>query len=124
MLTPPEMIVWSERPVMNRYPSPSRWPRSPIRAQPRSLNIEADFSGSLWYENLLAGRVNQMMPSWPGGSSRPDSSVIATEAGATRPAEPDGAFLSGLRFAPRLVVERLRAGPPPADRARILKPYF
>ena len=36
----------------------------------------------------MAGRVNQMMPSWPAGSSRPDWSVIATEPGATRPTEP------------------------------------
>src|SRR5262245_59126672 len=98
MLTPPEIIVWSERPVMNRYPPESRWPISPVGAQPLLVDIQADFSGPPWYENLLAGRVNQMMPSAPGGSSRPDSSVIATEPGATRPTEPGCASHSSLRM--------------------------
>ena len=84
---PPRLMTSLILPTMNRYPSRSRYPRSPVRNQP-SRNADFVAPGSLSYPSVMVGPRSAISPRSSAANCRPSRSMIAISAPADRPTEP------------------------------------
>ncbi len=89
MFTPPEMIMWLLRSRRNKKPSSSITPMSPTVKNP-FLRFSAVFSGSSLYSKSWPVPMRMYtVPTSPGASSLPSSSMITTsELGHALPTVP------------------------------------
>src|SRR6185369_7910912 len=66
--SPPVMIMSLTRSLMNRYPSSSSDPTSPVRKKPLAVNDSAVASGRRQYPAVTLGPRTTISPDSPGGS--------------------------------------------------------